>query len=138
YLIAGTSPAGNGREPMLTRVAHLVIRRRKLVLIAAVVAFLGFGAWGGTVAEHMSSGGFDDPASESYKADDELEQAFGTATPNFLLVVTAADGTVDAPDVVAAGTALTERLAAEADLENVVSYWTLENAPPLKSDGGDR
>ncbi|MDQ2648753.1 MAG: MMPL family transporter [Actinomycetota bacterium] len=123
---------------MLTRLGHFVIRRRKVVLIAAAIAFLVFGAWGGTVADEMSSGGFDDPNSESFKADGELDEAFGTATPNFLLVVTADGGNVDDPAVAAAGTALTEELAAEPDLLNVVSYWTLGNAPPLKSDGGNR
>jgi RND superfamily putative drug exporter len=123
---------------MLTRVGQFVIRRRKAVLIAAVICFVVFGAWGGTVSEHMSSGGFDDPGSESFKADEELADAFGTATPNFLLVVTADQGTVDDAAIAAAGTALTEELAKEPDLHNVVSYWTLGNAPPLKSDGGNR
>jgi RND superfamily putative drug exporter len=123
---------------MLQRIGRFVIRRRKLVLVGAALAFVLSGAYGGPVSEHLSSGGFDDPASESFKADEALLDAFGTATPNLLLLVTAPDGDVDAPEVAAAGQALTEELAGEADLANVVSYWSLGSPPPLRSDEGDR
>jgi putative drug exporter of the RND superfamily len=123
---------------MLSRLGRFVIRRRKLVLVGAAVAFVLSGAYGGPVSEHLSSGGFDDPASESFKADEALLEAFGTATPNLLLLVTAPDGDVDAPEVAAAGQTLTDELAGEADVANVVSYWSLGSPPPLRSDGGDR
>ena len=123
---------------MLSSIGRFVIRRRKLVLVAAAVIFVASGAYGGPVSEHLSSGGFDDPASESFKADEDLLDTFGVGTPNLLLLVTAPSGDVDAPDVAAAGLALTEELAAEPDLANVVSYWSSGNAPPLRSDGGDR
>jgi len=123
---------------MLTRLGAMVIRRRRIVLVGAAVIFVASGAYGGPVSEHLSAGGFDDPGSESYRADEALIETFGSATPNLILLVTAQGGSVDAPDVVAAGTALTEELAGEADVVNVGSYWTLGNAPPLRSDGGDR
>jgi RND superfamily putative drug exporter len=123
---------------MLQRIGRFVIRRRKPVLIAAVLLFVVAGAYGGPVSEHLSSGGFDDPASESYKADQQLLDTFGAGTPNFLLLVTAPDGDVDDPAVAAAGTALTEELAAEPGVANVVSYWSAGNAPPLKNDDGSR
>ena len=122
---------------MLSRVGRFVIRRRKLVLVGAAVLFVLSGAYGGPVSEHLSSGGFDDPASESFQADEALLDAFGTATPNLLLLVTAPDGDVDAPAVAEAGLALTAELAAEDDLANVVSYWSLGSPPPLRSDGGE-
>jgi len=124
---------------LLARLARLVIRRRKVVLISSVIVFAVSGAFGGGVAEHLSSGGFDDPASESFTADEALLDTFGTGTPNLVLLVTTDDGrTVDDPAVVAEGLALTEELAAEEHLTNVVSYWSLDNAPPLKSADGDR
>jgi RND superfamily putative drug exporter len=123
---------------MLSRIARFTIRRRKLVLIGAVIVFLASGAYGGPVSKHLSSGGFDDPGSESYKADQVLERTFGSSTPNLILLVTAKGGTVDAPEVVAAGNALTEELGTERYVGQVASYWSLGNAPPLRSDGGDR
>ena len=58
--------------------------------------------------------------------------------PNIVLLVTARDGDVDAPAVAAAGTALTDELAAEAGVADVVSYWSEGNAPPLRNDDGSR
>jgi RND superfamily putative drug exporter len=123
---------------MLSRIGRFTIRRRKLVLIGAVVVFLVSGAYGGGVSEQLSSGGFDDPGSESFRADEVLEQTFGSATPNTILLVTAKSGNVDDPAVVAAGNALTEELAGERYMGAVASYWSLGNAPPLKSDKGDK
>ncbi|MDP1819568.1 MAG: MMPL family transporter [Acidimicrobiales bacterium] len=123
---------------MLTRLGAFAIRRRRLVLVGAVLTFVLSGAYGGPVSEHLSAGGFDDPGSEAYKADKALLETFGAATPNVILVVTAPGGSVDDPATAAAGLTLTQELAAEEDLANVGSYWSLDKAPPLRSDGGDR
>jgi RND superfamily putative drug exporter len=123
---------------MLSRLGRVAVRRRKAILVLAAVAFAVAGSFGGSVAEHLSSGGFDDPSSESFRADAALLDTFGTGTPNLVLLVTADGGSVDDPAVAAAGAALTQELAAEPHLTNVVSYWTLGSAPPLRSRGGDR
>lgn len=122
---------------MLIRFARLATHRPRTVLLAAVVLFAASGAVGGGVVEHLTTGGFDDPASESFKAEEILDEQFGTGTPNVVLVVTAEDGTVDDPDVAAAGQAVTAQLAGAGDVDNVVSYWSEGNAPPLRSDEGD-
>ena len=57
---------------MLSRIGRFTIRRRKLVLIGAALVFVVSGAFGGSVSEHLSSGGFDDPNSESFQADETL------------------------------------------------------------------
>ena len=128
---------------MLARIARFAVARRRFVLVASVVLFALGGALGGGVAEELSSGGFDDPGSESYQADQTLLETFGTGVPNIVLLVTVPDtGTdapaVDAPEVAAAGMALTERLASTEHLTNVVSYWSIGNQPPLRSDAGDK
>lgn len=64
---------------MLSRIAHLSVRRRFLILLLATLAFVGAGAGGG-VAEHLSSGGFDTPGLESYAAEQALDETFGTDT----------------------------------------------------------
>ena len=123
---------------MLARLAAIAIRRRRVVLVLAVVLVALAGAYGGGAAKELSVGGFEDPSSESSEANRLLEERFDTGAPNLVLLVSADDGSVDAPAVVAAGTALTERLAAEDGVADVVSYWTLASAPPLRSEGGDR
>ena len=67
---------------MLARLARTVIRRRKArAPVASVLLFAVSGAFGGGVAEDLSSGGFGDPASESFQADDALLDTFGAGTP---------------------------------------------------------
>jgi putative drug exporter of the RND superfamily len=130
--------SAEGGRTMLTRFARLSTNHARAVVIAAVVMFAIAGALGGGVADHLTSGGFDDPSSESERADDALAERFDTGVPNVLLLVTARDGDVDAPAVAAAGTALTAELAAEDGVDDVVSYWSEGNAPPLRNDDGSR
>ncbi|MEA3020554.1 MAG: putative drug exporter of the superfamily [Actinomycetota bacterium] len=118
---------------MLVRLADLSIRRRKTILVVALVFFALAGAIGGGVAKQLSTGGFDDSRSQSYKATKYLENTFHQGVPSVVLVVHSARG-VDDPATVAAGQRLTARLAKEAHLYNVVSYWSLGSPPPLRSD----
>ena len=123
---------------MLTRLAEFTIRRRRWILVGALLVFMLSGALGGNVAERLSSGGFEDPDAESSRADDILTEQFGAGAPNFLLLVTAKSGSVDSGDVAAAGAALTQELSAEPTIGQAVSYWTLGNAPPLRSKDGSK
>ncbi|MGQ0832887.1 MAG: MMPL family transporter [Microthrixaceae bacterium] len=123
---------------MLTRLGRFVVRRRKIVLVVSAVVFAVAGSFGGSAAEHLSSGGFGDPSSESFRADAALLDTFDAGTPNLVLLVTATKGTVDDAAVAAAGKALTAEVAALPHVTNVVSYWSLGNAPPLRSDGDNR
>ena len=123
---------------MLERLARLIVRRRKVVLVGAVVFLAVAGTFGGGVAEHLSSGGFQDPKAESTRAEEILTDEFDAADPNFVLLVTAKGGNVDDPAVATAGQALTDELQRAEGMELAVSYWTLGNAPPLKSRSGDQ
>ncbi|NLD75135.1 MAG: MMPL family transporter [Acidimicrobiales bacterium] len=127
---------------MLERIANLTIARRRWVLIAAAVAFVVSGALGGSVASKLSSGGFDDPDAEASRVEAALADRFDTGTPNIVLLVSARDGDVDAPEVVEAGRGLAAELAAEtfqgASMSEVISYWDLVPGNPLASADGDK
>jgi RND superfamily putative drug exporter len=123
---------------MLTRLAEFVIRRRRWVLLGALIVFVVSGAVGGNVQKHLSQGGFEDPNAESTTAGHALQDTFGAGQPNFLLLVQARKGTVDDPAVAAAGNALTVELAKEGVIEQAVSYWSLGSPPPLKSKDGTK
>ena len=86
----------------------------------------------------LKSGGFDDPGSESSQAAKTLEKSFGQSDPNVVMVVTANDGTVDDASVAASGAALTTQLAEDEQIDFAGSYWTLGNAPPLRSNDGQQ
>jgi RND superfamily putative drug exporter len=115
----------------------LVTRRRWWVLGLALVFLPVAGLLGGGVEKRLSSGGFTDPSSESARAAEILDRRFSAGTPNLVLLVTARSGTVDDPAVSAAGLALTQRLAGEPGITNVVSYWALGRlGAPLRSEDG--
>jgi putative drug exporter of the RND superfamily len=120
---------------MLSWLGRLALRRRWAILAATLVAVALAGAFGGGAVGHLKSGGFDDPAAESVRAAATLRDTFGTGDPNLVLLVTAAHGDVDDPAVARLGEELTRRLAAEPDLAQVASYWSLD-APSLRSEDG--
>jgi len=121
---------------MLGRLGHFTVRHRKAVLVGTALFFVAAGVLGGGVASRLTSGGFDDPSSESFHAHQAIEHEFGRQTPDLVLLVTARRGTVDDADVVAAGNALTTRLASERAVSRAVSYWNLGGAAPLRSNDG--
>ena len=121
---------------MLKRLARSLIRRRKAVLVGALLFVLVAGAFGGNVASRLSAGGFDDQSLESSQAEDLLRENFGQSIPNMVLLVTAKAGDVDGEAVANAGQALTAQLAAEDTIDQAVSYWSLGSPPPLKSKDG--
>src|SRR5690606_15762494 len=93
--------------------------------------------FGAGAVEALSLSRFESPGSESVRASDLLAERFGTGSPNLLLLVTAKRGTVDDPEVAAAGVALTQELAAMSEVGQVGSYWTYDRHPALRSaDGG--
>ena len=61
---------------MFGRLARFVMRRRRWVLVGSLLVFLVSGAIGGSVAKHLSVGGFEDPNAESTIADHLLRDKF--------------------------------------------------------------
>jgi RND superfamily putative drug exporter len=120
---------------MLDWLARSLLRRRVLVLVAAVAVVGAAGVLGAGVVSKLRSGGFEDPAASSTRAQAALRDSFHTGEPNLVLLVTADGGTVDRGDVAGGGLRLTRRLAAERDVSEVQSYWTTK-APALRSVDG--
>ncbi|MGH2813435.1 MAG: MMPL family transporter, partial [Actinomycetota bacterium] len=97
----------------MRRLGLFVVRHPSKVLIVSAVFVALAGALGAGVAEHLSTGGFEDPASESTRAAARIEEAFGISDPDVVLLVAARTGSVDDPQVSRAGLALTRELAHE-------------------------
>ena len=117
---------------MLGRLGSFVVRHARAVLVVsslllAAVGVLGAGAFG-----KLQSGGFEDPQAESTLATTLVNDRMG-GDADVVFLVKAQSGTVDDPEAAAAGTELTDRLAADSDLSRIVSYWET-GAPSLKSE----
>jgi RND superfamily putative drug exporter len=122
---------------VLTTLANALIRRRRIILVGALMWFLVAGAIGGGVAKHLSAGGFNDPAAASTKASNQLRDRFHAGNPQMVLLVTAKGArSVDDPRVAAQAQSLAASLSRETNVAQVSSYWSLGQAPPLKSKDG--
>ena len=121
---------------MLAHLGRFTVAHRKAVLVGTVVFFLVAAALGGGVASRLSSGGFDDPSSESSRAANQIKHEFGKQQPDLVFLVRAKSGTVDDPAVSAAAEELTTNLAAEKNVARAASYWSLGSPPPLRSEDG--
>ncbi|REE96783.1 RND superfamily putative drug exporter [Thermomonospora umbrina] len=105
------------------------------MLVVALLLMLVGGAAGPTLFGKLSSGGFDDPGSDSGKAATALREVFGQGQPNVAMLVETPRG-VDDASAARAGAALGGRLSDEPGVVNVTSYWASGRAPRLRSEDG--
>lgn len=116
---------------MLRRLAAFTVKRPKSVL-AAVLVLLGISVvLGGSVSDKLGTGGNTDPASESSKADEFLDQHFGT-TANLVVQLLPRDGTIDSPEVAAIRDRVLKVVAAEPKAKITRSFGD-EGAADLRS-----
>jgi RND superfamily putative drug exporter len=128
-------------------IGQTLVRRRRVVLVMTVLFVALAGAYGADVAGRLSAGGFNDPQAESARAERYLSDTMGSGLPNLVLLVQPArppagagpeaGPAVDDPELVAAGEAITARLAATPGIVGAASYWTLGRPAPLRSTAGD-
>ncbi len=135
-----TSPSGAGRagpgSSLFTRLGWFVVRRHRGVLVATVVFVVVAAVLGTGTFKRLQSGGFQDPGAESTKAGNVLKNSFGVGDTNVVALASVPSGTVDNPAAAAAGRAVLDRLAAIPHVSQVASYWSLGQAPPLRSRDG--
>ena len=122
---------------MLTRMAWLIVRHRRLVLAVSALFVVAAASVGSGAFGVLEDGGFEDPEAESARAADALEGRFDAGAPNLVLLTSSSTGSVDDPAVAADGAALTETLAGWPGVSEVESYWSLGGAPALRSADGD-
>jgi RND superfamily putative drug exporter len=117
---------------MFERLALLAERRGRTVLIVAVVVAIAAGAYGSGVADRLDPYGADDPATESVKATERLQDAGYRDTGVVVLV-----NHVDVRS--AAGReriqALTKRIRADRDVAGVASYYSTGSRDFVSRDG---
>lgn len=119
---------------MFERIAELAIRRPRLILVVAVVAVALMGVLGSGAFGKLLGGGYDDPASQSTRAGEVIDEKFGGET-NLVLLVRADGGRVDSPAARQSGQTLLASLKKEKSLDNVVSFWDTGSAALRSEDG---
>ncbi|WP_238304562.1 MULTISPECIES: MMPL family transporter [Mycobacterium] len=119
---------------MLRRLAALTVRRPKTVLLAVLVLLGVSVALSGSVSDKLGTGGNTDPASESSKADEYLDQHFGT-TANLVIQLLPREGTVESPEVAAVKDRVL-RVIAEESKAKVTRAFGDEGTSDLRSKDG--
>lgn len=126
------APAPAGAFATLGRFA---VRRRRWVLALFVLGVLAAGILGSRAFAELKAAGYDDPGSESARAQTAVVEKFGAEQPVLALAVEVPAG-VDDPVGAAAAVALVGRLAAEEGVSSVISYWTSGRTQQLRGSDG--
>ncbi|MFI6907513.1 MMPL family transporter [Nonomuraea sp. NPDC050394] len=122
--------------PRLRKLGYFLVRRHRLVLSLALLAFVAAAALAAGAVPRLSLARFEAPGSESDRAQAELVNRFQTGSPDVVFLVTAVKGGVDDPAVAAAGRELTARAKATPGVAEAASYWTRGNPATLRSGDG--
>jgi uncharacterized membrane protein YdfJ with MMPL/SSD domain len=117
---------------MFERLAQLAERHGRTVAIVAVVLAIAAGAYGSGVADRLDPYGADDPATESVKATERLEDAGYRETGVVVLV-----NNVDVRSAVGRERieALTRRISADREVAGVASFYTTGSRDFVSRDG---
>lgn len=119
---------------MFSWIGGLVTRRARTVLVLGLLAVVVAAVVGVGAFAKLQAAGFDDPESESSRAASLLEERFAGGA-DYVFVVEATSGDVDAPAATQAGAALTERLRTDPALADVASYFDTRASPMRSTDG---
>jgi uncharacterized membrane protein YdfJ with MMPL/SSD domain len=117
---------------MFDSLARLANGRAKWVGLSAIVFFLLAGAIGGSVADRLDPYGAEDPATETVKAMDRLEEA-GLRIPAVIAVVD--DAPVAKPATKARVEALERQVRERADVASVTGYYDTGSRAFVSNDG---
>jgi uncharacterized membrane protein YdfJ with MMPL/SSD domain len=117
---------------MFERLALLAERHGRTVVIAAVLLAIAAGAYGAGVADRLDPYGADDPATESVKASERLQDA-GYRETGVVVLVNHVD--VRSAAGRARVEALTKRIRADRDVAGVASFYTTGSREFVSRDG---
>jgi RND superfamily putative drug exporter len=120
---------------MFEKLGHTLVHRRKAVLALFIVILIGAGASSSLLFSRLNNGGFNDPHSQSAKADAYLTSTFHVKDPALALVVSSQNSVSD-PMTLADANALEKSISIELGVTKTLSYWSAGAAPALKSKDG--
>jgi trehalose monomycolate/heme transporter len=120
---------------MLAKLGGMLYRTRWLVLFLAFLIVAGAAVFGTGLFGSLKSGGFNDPASESSKAQALLDTKLGGATADIILLMS--NNSLKATDVISMeeATHMLAKLKARPEVASVTSYYSTHSASLLSRNG---
>jgi RND superfamily putative drug exporter len=115
--------------------AEVVVRHKKSAFFSFIALILLSTVWGFQSFGNLKAGGYDDPTSVSARVNTLLAKEFDTETPNIILIADMPDY-VDSAESKNIAANLTSTLKSYAGVADVTSYYSVGNAPSLRSDDG--
>jgi putative drug exporter of the RND superfamily len=112
---------------------RVIVRHRKSAVALFIISVLVSGVIGSLVFSRLDSGGYSNPASESYEVYEYLKNDLKIEDPAIVVVVDAEVVDVTDPTVVQKATALEAKIAQEPGVERTLSYWSSGGVDSLKS-----
>jgi putative drug exporter of the RND superfamily len=121
----GALPSRRG-PLVLQAIARLALAAPRRIVAVALLVMVGAAIVGVPVAKSLTSGGFQDPTSESWRASRLLSEKFGQGDMRMIIAVTSDEG-VHRQAAGAAGADIVAQLTSLPFVTHVTSAWT---APP--------
>ena len=121
---------------MFESLGRVIVRHRKSAVALFIISVLVSGVIGSLVFSRLDSGGYSNPASESYKVYEYLKNDLKIEDPAIVVVVDAEVVEVTDPAVVQKAATLEAKIAQEPGVERTLSYWSSGGLDSLKSSDG--
>ena len=121
---------------MFEKLGHLVVRRRKAMVILFIVGVLTAGTVGSMVFSRLDSGGYSNPNSDSYQVYNYLSKNLDIADPNVVVVVDSGHLSITDTTVTAKAQMLETEMAKAPGVTKVVSYWNTGGEKTLAATDG--
>jgi len=121
---------------MFEKLGHLVVRRRKAMVVLFIVSVLTVGTVGTMVFSRLDSGGYSNPNSDSYQVYNYLNKNLKIADPNVVVVVDSGNTAITDPTIAAKAQELEAEMAKAPGVTKVVSYWSAGGEKTLAASDG--
>src|SRR2546426_5763047 len=122
-------------QDMLARFGGILYRTRWIVLFLALVIVAGAAIFGIGLFGSLKSGGFNDPASESSKAQALLDTKLGGSSADIIILMSNTSIKATDPAFIDAATQLLAKLKARPEIASVTSYYSTHSASLVSRDG---
>ncbi len=121
---------------MFEKLGHIIVRRRKAMVILFIISVLTAGTVGTMIFSRLDSGGYSNPNSDSYQVYNYLNKNLKISDPNVVVVVDSGNLPITDPAIAAKVQVLEAEMAKVPRVTKVLSYWNTGGEKTLAATDG--